>query len=105
MDASQGNIEKAEFVFNADSTFVQTIFGIKRMGRYLSKENWLIFFLVNNKGVWEKSFSMRWPIGEKDPVPRTPEFDFIHPEVLPVINRKGKQMMGDVDLYYKKQSN
>ena len=100
-DATLKNF-KAEFVLFADSSFIQKTPEEQRKGRYEVGANWLIFYMLNNQNVWEKSFSMRWPKGQKDPDLRTPEFDFIYPELLPIINKKGKEVVGDVDVYYKR---
>ena len=101
-DAAAKNF-KAEFKLLADSTFIQTTPELQRKGRYEVREQWLIFYIFNKKNnKWETSFSIRWPNGYSDPVPRTPEFDFMYQELLTIINRKGKEVVGDVDAYYKK---
>lgn len=92
----------SEIEFFSDSTYQKTTNGILSKGRYRLEENKLYFLKLDPNNEWVHDYMLRWPIGTKDPFPRTPVVDIVYPELLTVKNKKGKEVMDEVDIMYKK---
>ncbi len=90
----------SEITFFPDSTFIKTTNGEETRGKYRRKENKLVFYDVSRDGGLQVAFNISWGVDEKDPMPSTPEIDFVYPELVKVKNKKGKLVDGFADVYY-----
>jgi hypothetical protein len=88
--------------FNNDSIYIKITNGVKTLGKYKLESNRLTFYRKNEKGQWTHDWLMRWPKGDKDPYPMTKEIDIDYLELLPIINKKGEKVIGEVDVLYSK---
>lgn len=94
-----GNDKKEELVnpsafrsvltLNADSTFTLITSGSEIvMGKYSTGPNLIIFFKLVGFESYQQFWDVRWPEGDTDPFPETPEFDFMIPTQALVQNKK-----------------
>lgn len=90
----------SEIVFYKDSTYKKTTNGVITTGRYEKDKNHIYFFSLDKNKKWVQDWLIRWPIGETDPVSFTKGIDIVYPELLPVIDKNGKNVKEEVEVYY-----
>lgn len=87
----------AYILFKENMTFEKSVNGSIVEGKYEVKKNKLIFFEKDENGVYQISWSLRWPKNTRDPLPRTKVVDICYPELLTIDGRKV-----ELDVYYEK---
>lgn len=85
---------KSQIIFNSDMTFKKITNEKLTVGKYEYTSNTFKFYEMNKIGKYYASWSIR--------APKKSKVDLNYPEIFTVLDKNGKQIQVEFEVYYKK---